>query len=105
MGDKIIGISTHNLKEAIEAENAGADYIGFGSIFPTDTKEDVIIQGLKALKAIRNSVKIPVIAVGGINADNVKSVFETVCYCVAVSSGLLKSNVRENAKKFLSVKI
>ncbi len=93
MGDKIIGISTHNLQEAVEAEKGGADYIGFGSIFPTDTKEDVIIQGLEALKAIKNSVKIPVIAIGGINAGNVKSVFETGCYGVAVSSGLLKGNI------------
>lgn len=103
MGDKIIGISTHNLAEAIEAEKGGADYIGFGSIFPTDTKEGVIIQGLEALKEIKNSVNIPVIAIGGINADNVKSVFETGCYGVAVSSGLLKGDIRDNAEKFLSI--
>ncbi|HAK89826.1 MAG: thiamine-phosphate diphosphorylase [Nitrospirae bacterium GWC2_46_6] len=102
MGNRIIGISTHNIKEALNAEKEGADYIGFGSIFPTATKEDVILQGLNALVKIKQSVKIPVIAIGGITADNVKPVFETGCAGVAVSSGLLKGNIRENAEKFLS---
>lgn len=102
MGKRIIGVSTHNIAEAADAEKEGADYIGFGSIFPTTTKEDVILQGLDALKEAVLSVKIPVIAIGGINADNVKPVFETGCYGVAVSSGLMKGNIKENAEKFLS---
>ncbi|MBI5213860.1 MAG: thiamine phosphate synthase, partial [Nitrospirae bacterium] len=80
----------------------GADYIGFGSIFRTATKEDVILQGLDGLRKVKQSVNIPVIAIGGINADNVKSVFETGCYGVAASSGLLKGDLKENAEKFLS---
>lgn len=103
MGSRIIGVSTHNLSEALDAEKGGADYIGFGSIFPTDTKSDAIIKGLEALIMIRNSVRIPVFAVGGINADNVKSVFDTGCDGVAVSSGILKGNIRDNVKRFLSI--
>ncbi len=103
MGGRIIGVSTHNVQEAIDAEKEGADYIGFGSIFPTATKKDAVLQGLDALRNAKHSVKIPVIAIGGINADNVKSVFETGCYGVAASSGLLKGDLKENAEKFLSV--
>jgi len=101
MGNKIIGISTHNLQEAIEAEKGGADYIGFGSIFPTTTKDDAVVQGLDALKRVKDSVNIPVIAIGGINTDNVKSVLDAGCDGVAVSSGLLKGNIKENARKFI----
>jgi thiamine-phosphate pyrophosphorylase len=101
MGNKIIGISTHNLQEAIEAERGGADYIGFGSIFPTTTKDDASVQGLDALRKAKDSVKIPVIAIGGINTDNVKSVFDAGCDGVAVSSGLLKGDIKEDARKFL----
>lgn len=103
LGGKIIGISTHNLKEAIDAEKQGADYIGFGSIFHTTTKDVVIIQGLDSLREIKKSVKIDVIAIGGITADNVRSVFDAGCSGVAVSSGLLMGDIRENARKFLSM--
>jgi thiamine-phosphate pyrophosphorylase len=102
MGDKIIGISTHNLQEAIDAEKGGADYIGFGSIFPTTTKDDASVQGLDALRKVTASVNIPVIAIGGINTDNVRSVFDAGCDGVAVSSGFLRGDVMENARKFLS---
>lgn len=101
LGDKIIGVSTHNLREAVEAEKKGADYIGFGSIFHTTTKDDIVIQGLDSLREIKKSVKIAVIAIGGITADNVRSVFDTGCDGAAVSSGLLMGDVRENARKFL----
>lgn len=103
MGDKIIGISTHNLKEAIEAERGGADYIGFGSIFPTDTKADAIVRGLDGLKEVMGAVKIPVIAIGGINRDNIVSVLETGCYGVACSSGITKGQIKDNINKFLNL--
>lgn len=103
LGSRIIGISTHNLKEAVDAEKQGADYIGFGSIFHTATKDDVIIQGLDPLREIKKSVKIDVIAIGGITVDNVMSVFDAGCDSVAVSSGILIGDVKENARKFLSV--
>lgn len=102
MGDKIIGISTHNLKEALEAEKGGADYIGFGSIFHTNTKSDAVVRGLDLLKEIVSSVSIEVIAIGGINAYNVDSVFKTGCYGVAASSGILKGNIEENISRFFS---
>jgi thiamine-phosphate pyrophosphorylase len=103
MGDRIIGISTHSVQEAIEAERGGADYIGFGSVFPTTTKDVGKPKGVESLKAVRNAVAIRVVAIGGIKPDNVLSVFETGCDCVAVSSGLLEGDIKNNAQRFLSL--
>ena len=68
--DKIIGISASTLEEAVAAEKAGADYIGVGAVFPTDTKVDHIPVTFEELKQITDTVSIPVVAIGGINADN-----------------------------------
>ncbi|MBZ0155468.1 MAG: thiamine phosphate synthase [Alphaproteobacteria bacterium] len=103
MGHRIIGISAHSLREAEEAERGGADYIGFGSIFPTTTKEVGAPRGVEVLKEIKAAVRIPVIAIGGIKADNAASVFAAGCDGVAVSSGLFCGDVRENAKRFLEI--
>lgn len=102
MGDRIIGISTHCVEEALEAERDGADYIGFGSIFPTATKEVGTPKGVDGLRLIKNAVTIPVIAIGGIRPDNVMAVFESGCEGVAVSSGLLDGDIKRNAQRFLA---
>lgn len=102
MGKRIIGISTHSVQEALEAEQGGADYIGFGSIFPTATKEVGTPKGIEGLRAVKNAAAIPVIAVGGIRPDNVLSVFETGCDGVAVSSGLLEGDIKWNVQQFLA---
>ncbi len=101
MGNRIIGISTHSIKEALEAERGGADYIGFGSIFPSTTKEVGAPKGVEGLQAVINAVTLPVVAIGGIKTDNVLSVFETGCACVAVSSGLLEGDIKQNVQRFL----
>jgi len=102
MGDRIIGISTHSVQEALEAEREGADYIGFGSVFASTTKEVGEPKGIEALKIVSNAVGIPVVAIGGIKPDNVLYVFETGCTGVAVSSGLLEGDIKKNAQRFLS---
>ncbi len=77
MGGKIVGISVSTLKEAIEAEKNGADYLGVGPIFPTSTKSDAARPiGLEGLREIRRAVKVPIIAIGGINSGNARSVIE-----------------------------
>lgn len=101
MGNKIIGISTHSKEEAIEAFQGDADYIGFGPIFYTKTKNAGEPKGLKELKNILDLVKIPVLAIGGINKHNLKSVIETGCYGVALSSGLLEGDMKNNIAYFL----
>ncbi|MBF0329042.1 MAG: thiamine phosphate synthase [Nitrospirae bacterium] len=102
--NKIIGISTHNKDEASEAEKGGADYIGFGSIFPTTTKEIGSPKGPDVIKQIKNAVSIPIIAIGGINVGNAASVFNAGAYGIAVSSGISQGNIEQNVKQLLSVR-
>jgi thiamine-phosphate pyrophosphorylase len=68
---KLLGVSTHNLEEAIDSERAHADFIVFGPIFDTPGKSAV---GLEALRNITSRVNIPVIAIGGITAANMQDV-------------------------------
>lgn len=99
MGQKVIGISTHNVPEALEAESKGADYIGFGAVFPTQTKADAVTRGLQALRAVAESVAIPVIAIGGITSENARYAFETGCHAVALSSGLMTGDIAGNVRR------
>jgi len=70
-----IGISTHNLDEALAAEAAGADYVGFGNVFGTTTKADALPPcGTAPLAAVCAALSIPVYAIGGVNLDNLNQV-------------------------------
>lgn len=72
LGDsKIIGMTAHNLKEALAAQEAGADYIGTGAVFPTSTKQNTVPLSLESLKEITDNIQIPVVAIGGINRGNI----------------------------------
>jgi len=89
--DKIIGISTHSLKEAIEAEKEGADYIAIGPIFPTSTKANAgLPRGTEIISQIKEAVNIPVVAIGGINEGNVERVLRAGADGVAVISAIFK---------------
>jgi thiamine-phosphate pyrophosphorylase len=90
--DKCIGISTHSLDQARRAEAAGADYIGFGPIFRTSTKDAGTMQVIRNLTMIRNSINIPVIAIGGINQANVEFVLRAGADGAAVISAVLSTD-------------
>ncbi|MHC1681980.1 MAG: thiamine phosphate synthase [Clostridiaceae bacterium] len=100
--DKIIGISTGNVEQAIEAEINGADYIGIGTVFFTGTKKDINEPiGLEGLREISSKVSIPKVAIGGINEGNTKDIIATGANGIAVISAILgKEDIRE-ASKFL----
>jgi thiamine-phosphate pyrophosphorylase len=103
MGEgKIIGISTHNLEQAETAERDGADYIGFGPVFHTKTKAAGSPKGIDMLREIRKHVHLPVVAIGGINLENVQSVLEAGADAIAVASAILSGNIGENALKFMN---
>lgn len=75
--DKIIGLTVHNLEEALEAESLGVDYIGLAPIFKTGTKEDACDPiGPEMIKIVREKVELPIVAVGGINKENIKDVMK-----------------------------
>lgn len=86
--DKIIGISAGNLKEAIDAEKNGADYIGIGAMFHTDTKSDATSVTFEEAKEITGKVNIPVVAIGGINSENILSLKGTGVDGIAVISAI-----------------
>jgi len=85
----IIGASVYSLEEALKAEKEGADYLGAGSVFPTPTKRDVKVIGLEGLKRIVESVKIPVVAIGGINHKNARDVLKTGVDGIAIISAIM----------------
>lgn len=88
---RIIGISTHSVREAVEGEALGADYIGLGPIFKTSTKPHLEPKGIALIKEVREKVKIPIVAIGGINKGNVEEVFSCGAEGVAVASCLAKA--------------
>ena len=98
---KIIGVSTHSLKQAINAQEGGADYIGFGPMFQTPTKDAGFPKGLKVLREIRRHIEIPIVAIGGIAPENVSSVLEEGADAAAVIAAVLKGDIAENIAKLL----
>ena len=102
---KIIGLTVHNIREAVEAERIGADYIGVSPIFETKTKLDAgRPAGLKLIKDIKKAIKIPFVAIGGINENNLGSVIEAGARSIAAISAIVaKDNVEKECKKFREV--
>jgi len=90
MGTKLVGISTHNVEQARAAESGGADYIGFGPIFGTWTKQTGYTpRGLAMLSEVRQAIKVPIIAIGGITEANVIQVWQSGADGAAMISDLL----------------
>lgn len=71
IGNKIIGVSADTVELAVKAEQDGADYIGVGAVYSTATKTDADVVALETIKAICESVSVPVVAIGGLNEDNI----------------------------------
>ena len=93
MGQKIIGISTHDLDQARAAERAGADYIGFGPMFGTRTKATGYeARGPEMLQQIRRAVTLPIVAIGGITEANVQEVWQAGADSVAIIGDVLQDN-------------
>lgn len=102
--DKIIGVSAHSVAEAMEAEKNGADYLGVGSVFNTSTKLDAEAVSKATLKAICEAVSIPVVAIGGIQKDNMLQLKGTKVDGVAVVSAIFAApDIEKAAKELRSV--
>ena len=103
-GGKIIGSSAASVDEALLFQAQGADYLGVGAVFPTATKRGTEKVGLEDLRGIKSAVHIPVVAIGGINAENAKPVMETGVDGVAVVSAIMnQTDIREAARQLLSL--
>lgn len=97
---QLIGATCTNVEQAHEAVREGADYIGFGPVFPTSSKKDPApVKGLDGLAEVCRSAPIPVIAIGGITVERVQSVLEAGAYGVAVMSAVTMADNPEKATR------
>lgn len=103
--NKIIGLTVHNLKEARYAQEVKADYIGVSPIFETKTKPDAGLPvGLELIKEIKSEIKIPIVAIGGINENNIESVLNLGAKSVAIISAIItKPSVENECRKFINI--
>lgn len=95
--DKILGVSAGTLGEALQAQNEGADYIGVGALYPTQTKSNTRKITLGQIKEIKDKLEIPVIGIGGINESNAEEVMATGIAGIAVASAILSGDSVKNA--------
>ena len=102
--EKILGVSVRNYEEALLAQSKGADYLGAGAVFHTGSKSDAVDITHDDLKKICQSVKIPVVAIGGISLDNIHELENSGIAGVAVISAIFASeNIKAACEKLRSV--
>lgn len=99
--DKIIGVSTQTIAMAKEAELMGADYIGVGAVFSTNTKKVTHDMNPQILKSISESVNIPVVAIGGINRSTIEFLNEINVDGYAIVTGILMAEDKKSETEFL----
>ncbi len=101
IGDKkVVGVSAQTVEQALAAEKAGADYLGVGAVFPTNSKDDAVKVDFATLRAICQAVQIPVVAIGGITADNMPALQNSGIIGVAVISAIFgQPDVRAAAEQ------
>lgn len=95
--DKILGVSTQTVEQALFAQECGADYLGVGAVFPTGTKDDAEVLDRKTLMDICKAVSIPVVAIGGITKDNVRELKGTGIAGISVISAIFAQKDIQNA--------
>ena len=103
--DKILGCSTTTVDQAVAAEADGADYVAIGSIYPTPSKETAVIVGLDRLRQVRQAVKLPLVAIGGITKDNAAEVVAAGADSIAVISAILGTKSPELAARYIANRI
>lgn len=89
--DKIIGVSASNMKEAKKAQEDGADYLGCGAVYHTDTKKDATTVTKEELKELTDKIDIPIVAIGGIKIDNASNLANTGIAGICVVSEIMNS--------------
>lgn len=103
--DFVIGISTHDLVQARAAQAGGADYIGFGPIYPGGAKRTVAGQGLERLRAVRAAVALPIVAIGGITEASLPAVLAAGADAGAIISDVVNApDVGAKVARLLSIR-
>ncbi|MCY8308399.1 thiamine phosphate synthase [Bacillus vallismortis] len=101
IGDMILGVSTHTMPEVKQAEEDGADYVGLGPIYPTETKKDTrAVQGVSLIEAVRRQgIGIPIVGIGGITIENAASVIQAGADGVSMISAISQAEDPEGAAR------
>ncbi|ATD55535.1 thiamine phosphate synthase [Clostridium chauvoei] len=100
--NKILGVSARTIEEARKAKDDGADYLGVGAMFGTNTKLDAKHVSIETLKEIKKEVNIPIVAIGGLNLDNMELIKECNIEGYAVISAILrKDNIKAECEKWI----
>lgn len=103
-GSMILGVSARSAETALEAERCGADYIGAGAVFSTSTKEDAKVMSFGELKKICDAVSIPVVAIGGIDEENIMELSGSgIAGAAVVSAIFAKEDVEGSAARLLTL--
>lgn len=100
--DKIIGVSTSTAEESKKAQMDGADYLGCGAVYPTETKKDATHVTTETLKEISENVDIPVVAIGGIKLDNAENLANTRIKGLCFVSEIMNADNPESMSAKLS---
>jgi thiamine-phosphate pyrophosphorylase len=103
--NKVVGVSTHNLKQALEAQRSTADYVAIGPVYPTTSKQnpDPIVPR-EELRAIRSQVTKPLVAIGGITVENAAALYELGINSLAVIRDILLSdNLKSRIQQYLDL--
>lgn len=106
IGNKILGVSTHNLDEVKQAMKDGADYVGMGPVYPTETKKDTrSVQGVSLITEVRrHGPQIPIVGIGGITYDNAAPVIQAGADGVSIISAISQSaDPKKAAEKLKSL--
>ena len=89
--EMIIGISTHSVEQALAAERGGADYIGFGPLYPGGLRNNAAGKGLELLREVRTAVRVPIVAIGGITEAKVPEALAAGADACAIITDVLRS--------------
>ena len=102
--DMILGVSAQTVEQALRAQEAGADYLGVGAVFPTGTKDDADAVSYDTLRDICQAVDIPVVAIGGITKDNVSTLSGSgICGIAVVSALYAQPDIEAAARELLAL--
>ena len=100
--ERLVGVSTHNRQEALQAQSSGADYITFGPVFDTPSKAGLLKPtGVEEIQRLKKEIHIPTVALGGINERNVEEVLDGGADGIAVISSIMQADDPEGAARRL----
>ena len=99
---RVVGGSAATLDEALKCLRDGADYVGFGPVFPTSSKDDAgPVSGIDVLKQVVRDIPLPIIAIGGVDAENIPDVMKAGAHGIAVISAVCCQDDLEGATRSL----